>query len=101
MAKQKFKLTLTNVGLITLIGIISVFIFTSGPSTFTGAATATELIMPFAIDAWGYMGWGDCSTPAQTGSTAAERQPPNLTAHRPVRCSKYHRVLWRRSGLPP
>ena len=63
MAKQKFKLTLANVGLIALISIISVFIFTSGPSTFTGAATTTvDFVMPFAIDAWGYMGWGDCST---------------------------------------
>src|SRR3989344_6059909 len=62
MAKQKFKLTLTNVGLIALIIIISAFIFTSSPPAFTGAATATELIMPFAIDAWGSIGWTDCST---------------------------------------
>src|SRR3989344_2306086 len=63
MAKQKFKLTLTNVGLIALIIIISAFIFTSSPSTFTGAATTTvDLVMPFAIDAWGSAGWTDCST---------------------------------------
>ena len=63
MAKQKFKLTLTNVGLIALIGIISAFIFTSGPTALTGAATTTaDLVMPFAIDAWGSAGWTDCST---------------------------------------
>ena len=63
MAKQKFKLTLTNIGLIALIGIISAFIFTSSPSAFTGAATTTaDLVMPFAIDAWGSAGWTDCST---------------------------------------
>ncbi len=63
MAKQKFKLTLTNVGLIALIIIISAFIFTSSPPAFTGAATTTvDLVMPFAIDAWGSIGWTDCST---------------------------------------
>src|SRR3989339_99521 len=46
MAKQKFKLTLTNVGLIALIIIISAFIFTSSPPAFTGAATTTITTTP-------------------------------------------------------
>src|SRR3990167_1275166 len=60
---SKSKTTLSNVMLIALVGIISASIFfTASPTQFTGAATATVVAMPFPVDAWGYAGWGDCST---------------------------------------
>jgi len=60
---SKSKITPSNVMLIALVGIISASIFfTASPTQFTGAATATVVAMPFPVDAWGYEGWGDCST---------------------------------------
>lgn len=31
-------------------------------AAMTGTTSVGEFAMPFAIDAWGYAGWGDCST---------------------------------------
>ena len=67
MAKKSNKTKLSISMIVAVAAVLFVIIFATKGSTaqFPHGTRYAKLSMPFAIDAWGYSGWGDCSS--QTG----------------------------------